>query len=101
MVYGQTEVTKDLIQAAAERGAPIVFEAEEVALHALDGERPYVTWRDSNAAGRLDCDFVAGCDGFHGVSRSAIPAEVLRTYDRGYPFGWLGLLADMPPCARN
>jgi len=98
MVYGQTEVTKDLIQAASERGTPIEFEADDVALHDLDGERPYVTWRDGGAEGRLDCDFVAGCDGFHGVSRGAIPADVLRTYDRGYPFGWLGLLADVPPC---
>ena len=98
MVYGQTEVTRDLIQAAGERATPIVFEAEAVALHDLDGERPYVTWRDGEAEGRLDCDFVAGCDGFHGVSRGAIPADVLHTYDRGYPFGWLGLLADVPPC---
>lgn len=100
-VYGQTEVTKDLIDAAGARGCPILFEAEDVALHDLDGERPYVTCRKDGADQRLDCDFVAGCDGYHGVSRASVPADVLKTYERIYPFGWLGILADVPPCDRE
>jgi p-hydroxybenzoate 3-monooxygenase len=98
LVYGQTEVTKDLVAAARARGTPIVFEAEDVTPHGLDGERPYVTYRADGAEQRLDCDYVAGCDGYHGVSRAAIPPEVLKTYERVYPFGWLGILADVPPC---
>ncbi len=97
-VYGQTEVTKDLIDAATQRGTPIVFEAADVALHGLDTDRPSITWRHSGSHQRLDCDFVAGCDGSHGVSRGAIPSDVRRTYEREYPFGWLGLLAEVPPC---
>lgn len=93
-VYGQTEVTKDLIDAASLRGLGIVWEAAAVALHDVDGDTPYVTWR----GGRLDCDFIAGCDGFHGPSRQAIPAGVRREFERVYPFGWLGILADVPPC---
>ncbi|MBP6545319.1 MAG: 4-hydroxybenzoate 3-monooxygenase [Phenylobacterium sp.] len=98
MVYGQTEVTKDLNDAAAARGTPVVFEAQGVALHGLDTEAPFVTYAKDGVAQRLDCDFVAGCDGYHGVSRLSIPAEVLRTYEKVYPFGWLGILADVPPC---
>ena len=98
MVYGQTEVVKDLIELAAERATPIVFGAQDVALQGLETDRPYVTWSTNGQAERLDCDWVAGCDGFHGVSRAAIPADVLKTYERVYPFGWLGILADVPPC---
>ena len=98
MVYGQTEVTKDLIAAAQARATPIVFEAEDVALHDVDRERPYLTFRSGGAEQRLDCNYMAGCDGYHGVSRAAIPAEVLKTYERVYPFGWLGILAEVPPC---
>ncbi len=94
-VYGQTEVTKDLIEAAPARGLEIVWEAADVALHDVDGDAPYVTWGDG---GRLDCDFIAGCDGFHGPSRKAIPEEIRREFERVYPFGWLGILADVPPC---
>lgn len=97
-VYGQSEVMRDLFDAAEARGLPIVFDAEDVALEGLDGDRPTVTWRKDGAPQRLDCDYVAGCDGFHGVSRAAIPAAVLRTYEKVYPFGWLGILADVPPC---
>jgi p-hydroxybenzoate 3-monooxygenase len=93
-VYGQTEVTKDLIDAAPERGLEIVWEAANVALHDIEGDAPYVTWD----GGRLDCDFIAGCDGFHGPSRRAIPDRVRREFERVYPFGWLGILADVPPC---
>lgn len=97
MIYGQTEVTKDLIDLSLARGLPIEFEAEEVAIHDLEGERPFVTWRKDGVEHRLDCDFVAGCDGYHGVSRTMIPADVLKTFERVYPFGWLGVLADVPP----
>jgi p-hydroxybenzoate 3-monooxygenase len=98
MVYGQTELTKDLIHAALARGCPIVFEAEDVALHDLTGDKPSVTWREGGQEHVMRCDFVAGCDGYHGVSRQMIPADVLQTFERVYPFGWLGILADVPPC---
>lgn len=98
MVYGQTEVTRDLITAAIDRGIPLFFEAEDVTLHDVTGPRPGVTWRRDGKEERLEANFIAGCDGFHGASRAAIPADVLRTFERVYPFGWLGLLADVPPC---
>jgi p-hydroxybenzoate 3-monooxygenase len=98
VIYGQTELTHDLNEAAVERGLPVIFEAEDVALHDLDETRPFVTWRGPAGENRLDCDYVAGCDGFHGVSRASIPAGVLKAYERVYPFGWLGIMADVPPC---
>lgn len=98
MVYGQQEVMKDLFDAAEPRGVRIIFDAEDVALHDIDGTKPYVTWREDGAEQRLDCDFIAGCDGYHGVSRATIPDNVLKTFERVYPFGWLGVLADVPPC---
>ncbi|MFV3128956.1 4-hydroxybenzoate 3-monooxygenase [Niveispirillum sp. KHB5.9] len=98
MVYGQTEVTRDLIDAAIARGIPLLFEAEDVALHDVTSARPVVTWRQDGEEKRLEADFIAGCDGFHGVARASIPADVLRTFERVYPFGWLGVLADVPPC---
>jgi len=98
MVYGQQEVMKDLFDAAETRGVHIVFDAEDVALHDVADDRPFVTWREGGLEKRLDCDFIAGCDGYHGVSRAAIPAEVLKTFERVYPFGWLGILAEVPPC---
>jgi p-hydroxybenzoate 3-monooxygenase len=98
MVYGQTEVTKDLIDACEARGMPVRFEATEVALHDLETANPFVTFVHEGQAQRLDCDFVAGCDGFHGISRQTIPEEPRRTFERVYPFGWLGILADVPPC---
>lgn len=98
MVYGQQEVMKDLFDAAEPRGVRIIFDAEDVALHDIDGTKPYVTWRKDGAEQRLDCDFIAGCDGYHGVSRATIPDNVLKTFERVYPFGWLGVLADVPPC---
>ena len=75
----------------------IIWDAEDVALADIDSDHPVVTWRKDGADQRLDCDFVVGCDGYHGVSRRAIPADVLRTFERVYPFGWLGILADVPP----
>ena len=98
MVYGQTEVTKDLIDACDDRGVPILWDAVDVALHDLTADRPFVTFSRNGEAQRLDCDFIAGCDGFHGVSRASIPEDIQRSFERIYPFGWLGILADVPPC---
>ena len=98
VVYGQQEVMKDLFDAAEDRGVRIVFEAQDVAPQELDSERPYVTYQVDGITTRLDCDYVAACDGYHGVGRTAIPPSVLKTYEKVYPFGWLGILADVPPC---
>ncbi len=98
MVYGQTEVTKDLIEACEARGVPILWDSEDAALHDLTSDAPFVTFNRNGEAQRLDCDFIAGCDGFHGVSRASIPQEIQRNFERVYPFGWLGVLADVPPC---
>ena len=100
-VYGQTEVTRDLIAAAPERDLPILFEAGDLAIHDVDGDAPYVTFTRDGVAERLDADFIAGCDGFHGPSRKAIQAKDskgAREFERAYPFGWLGILADVSPC---
>ncbi|KAB5625074.1 4-hydroxybenzoate 3-monooxygenase [Pseudomonas putida] len=97
MVYGQTEVTRDLMQAREQSGAPIVYGASNVQPHGLKDERPYVTYEKDGQLHRVECDYIAGCDGFHGVSRQSIPQGVLKLYERVYPFGWLGLLADTPP----
>lgn len=96
-VYGQQEVMRDLFDAAPARGVTIVWNAEDVTLEGLDGSAPVVRWMQEGAAQELQCDFVAACDGYHGVGRSSIPADVLRTFERVYPFGWLGVLADVPP----
>lgn len=96
-VYGQTQVTRDLYAAREAAGGLIVDEAEDVAIHGADTERPVVTYRKDGAEHRVACDFVAGCDGFHGVSRKTIPADVLKTYEKIYPFGWLGVLSETPP----
>ncbi|MBO9697497.1 MAG: 4-hydroxybenzoate 3-monooxygenase [Sphingopyxis sp.] len=97
-VYGQTEVTRDLMDAAPERGLEIIYEAEDVALHAIDGDAPYVSFIRDGSERRIDARFIAGCDGYHGPSRRAIPASAAREYERVYPFGWLGILADVAPC---
>jgi p-hydroxybenzoate 3-monooxygenase len=96
-VYGQQEVMRDLFDAAETRGLDIRWNADDVALSALDGDHPVVEWRQGGQTWSLDCDYVVGCDGYHGVSRAAIPAQVLRVFERVYPFGWLGVLADVPP----
>ncbi|HBK90726.1 MAG TPA: 4-hydroxybenzoate 3-monooxygenase [Parvularcula sp.] len=98
MVYGQTEVTKDLIDAAPARGLEIIWEAEDVALHDLTGETPYLTFAKDGRKARIDARYIAGCDGFHGPSRKCVPATIGRAYEKVYPFGWLGILADVPPC---
>jgi len=100
-VYGQQEVMFDLFEAAEARGVQIVWNADNVALHGLDSGSPSVTWAENGVEKTLECDFVVGCDGFHGVSRQSIPADVLRTFERVYPFGWLGILADVPPCSHE
>lgn len=97
MVYGQTEVTRDLMQAREACGAMSVYEAADVELHDVTSEKPYVTFTHQGERVRLDCDYIAGCDGFHGVARRSIPAERLSVFERVYPFGWLGLLSDTPP----
>jgi p-hydroxybenzoate 3-monooxygenase len=97
MVYGQTEVTHDLYAARDALDGIVIDEAAEVTPHDLESERPWLSFVKDGAAERLDCDFVIGCDGFHGVSRKAIPADKLRTFERVYPFGWLGVLSPTPP----
>ena len=96
-VYGQTEITRDLFEARDAAGGAIVHEAEDVTLHGIDTDTPWLTYRKGGEVHRVGCDFIAGCDGFHGVSRRTIPANVLRTYEKVYPFGWLGLLSRTPP----
>jgi p-hydroxybenzoate 3-monooxygenase len=95
-VYGQQEVMKDLFDAAAARGLSIVFDAEDVTLHEIAGD-PQVTYRKDGREHRIVCDFIAGCDGSHGISREAVPSSARRSFERNYPFGWLGILADVPP----
>ncbi|PZU56978.1 MAG: 4-hydroxybenzoate 3-monooxygenase [Sphingobium sp.] len=96
-VYGQQEVMHDLFEAAPARGVQIEWNADNVVLEGLDSDTPVVRWQQGGVTKELRCDFVAGCDGYHGVSRASIPAHVLRTFERVYPFGWLGILADVPP----
>ena len=96
-IYGQQEVVKDEIAALLERGVPLHFEASAVALRALDDRRPRVAFVHEGAEHELTCDFVAGCDGFHGICRAAVPASALTVYERVYPFSWLGILAHAPP----
>ncbi|WLG42112.1 4-hydroxybenzoate 3-monooxygenase [Pseudomonas rhodesiae] len=97
MVYGQTEVTRDLMAARAEAGATTLYEVRDVQPHDLKSDRPWLTFEHQGQAFRLECDYIAGCDGFHGVARQSIPPESLTIFERVYPFGWLGILADTPP----
>lgn len=97
MVYGQTEVTRDLYGAQDELGATHVHGVENVVLHDIETATPYVTYDLDGSAHRLECDFIAGCDGFHGVSRKSIPETVRKEYEKIYPFGWLGVLSETPP----
>ncbi len=96
-IYGQHEMLKDLIACALERGIDLRFEVSDVALHGIDGDRPFVTFVDLEGSQQIDCDFIGGCDGFHGVCRPSIPGGVLTVYDLTYPFGWLGILAHAAP----
>ncbi len=97
IVYGQTELTRDLYEARDRLGGTVVHEAKDVAPHDLDTSRPWLTYRLGAELVRLDCDYIVGCDGFHGVSRQSIPRDKLRVYERIYPFGWLGVLTRTPP----
>jgi len=97
MIYGQTEVTRDLMAARQAVGAQTVYQATDVQLHDMKGDKPWVTFIKDGETCRLDCDYIAGCDGYHGIARQSIPAGVLQTFERVYPFGWLGILADTPP----
>ncbi len=97
MIYGQTEVTKDLYDALDAAGVPIVHEAADVMPHDVTSDRPSVTYTVDGTEHRIECDYIAGCDGYHGVSRSVMPADVLREYEKVYPFGWLGILSETPP----
>ncbi|WP_341914144.1 4-hydroxybenzoate 3-monooxygenase [Ferrovibrio terrae] len=98
MVYGQHEVVKDIVAQRLADGGQILFESSDVAVHDIESEKPFLTWTDKQGkAQRLDCDFIAGCDGFHGISRPAIPASLQQNYERVYPFGWLGILARSKP----
>jgi len=96
-IYGQTEITRDLMEARAAAGAPTVYEVEGVSLQEIAGDRPRVLYRKDGVTAEIGCDFIAGCDGFHGVSRQTIPEASLRIYERVYPFGWLGILSETPP----
>jgi p-hydroxybenzoate 3-monooxygenase len=96
-VYGQHEVVCDLIAAASLHGQKLVFDVGDVSLHDVASGSPEVHFTHDGSAQRIECDYIAGCDGFHGISRTAIPADVLRTYERVYPYAWLGILADAPP----
>ena len=101
MVYGQTEVTRDLMDARAAWGAKTVYEAEDVQVHDFDGARPRVTYRKGGVTHEVQCDYIAGCDGYHGVSRASVPQGAVRHFERTYPFGWLGVLCDTPPVAHE
>jgi len=100
-IYGQQEVVKDLIGARVQSGAPLVFEAADVSLHELESDRPVIRYRHGGQERTLACDFVAGCDGFHGVSRATVPAGLLTVHSREYPFAWLGILAGVAPSAEE
>jgi p-hydroxybenzoate 3-monooxygenase len=97
VIYGQTEVVKDLIEARLATGRPLLFEAESVSVHDLESDRPRIRYGHDGADHELECDVIAGCDGFHGVCRPSVPAGVLREFSREYPYGWLGILAAAPP----
>lgn len=97
IVYGQTELTRDLYDARKAMGSPIVFNTENVKIHDANTDAPYVTYKTGGKEHRIECDYVAGCDGFHGVSRQTIPLSIRREYEKVYPFGWLGILSETPP----
>ena len=97
IVYGQTELTRDLYAAREAADGKIEYEVDDVVIHDADGDAPFVTYAVKGEERRIDCDFVAGCDGFHGVSRQTIPLDMRREYEKVYPFGWLGVLSETPP----
>jgi p-hydroxybenzoate 3-monooxygenase len=100
-VYGQTELTRDLMEARRAAGLTTVYEAEHVAVQGFDGDRPRVSYEKDGVRHEIACDFIAGCDGFHGVCRASVPPGAIATYEKVYPFGWLGLLSDTPPVSHE
>jgi p-hydroxybenzoate 3-monooxygenase len=100
-VYGQTEITKDLMDAREAAGAGTVYEALDVTPEGFDSDKPRVTYVSGGKTHSIECDFIAGCDGFHGVSRASVPGAALRTYERVYSFGWMGILSDTPPVSEE
>jgi p-hydroxybenzoate 3-monooxygenase len=101
VIYGQTEVTLDLMNARQKAGLTTIYQAADVQPHDFDTDHPRVTYVKDGKAGEIACDFVAGCDGFHGVSRASVPAYAVKTFERVYPFGWLGILSDTPPVSHE
>lgn len=101
VVYGQTEITRDLMDAAPARGLTILYGVDDVALHDVGGDNPSLTCVQDGTTHRIEARFIVGCDGFHGPSRKAIPAGAGREYEYVYPFAWLGILADVPPCGKE
>jgi p-hydroxybenzoate 3-monooxygenase len=101
MVYGQTELTRDLMESRDTTALPTVYDAHDVAVFAFDGTKPYVTYEKDGKSHRVDCDFIAGCDGYHGVCRASVPSQAISEYEKVYPIGWLGLLADTPPVSEE
>lgn len=97
IVYGQTEMTRDLMDARESAGYKTIYEADNVSPHDYDGEAPYVSYDRDGTSHRIECDFIAGCDGFHGISRKSVPERAIKLFERVYPFGWMGLLCDTPP----
>ena len=100
-VYGQTEVTRDLMHAREAAGVPTVYEAADVTPHGFDSAAPSVSYVKDGATHTVECDFIAGCDGYHGICRASVPPAALRTFERGYPFGWLGVLSETPPVSHE
>jgi p-hydroxybenzoate 3-monooxygenase len=101
MVYGQTEITKNLMDGRTAVGAPTIYSAHDVALHDFSGQEPRVTYSADGVSHEIECDFIAGCDGFHGVSRKSVPAGAVTTHERVYPLGWLGVLSETPPVSEE
>jgi len=101
MIYAQHEVIKDLVAARLAANGKILFEAKEVSVYGLDSEKPAIRFTHNDTPMELQCDFIAGCDGFHGICRDSIPSGLLRIYERDYPFGWLGILAEAPPASHE
>jgi p-hydroxybenzoate 3-monooxygenase len=101
MVYGQTEVTRDLMDDRKAKGLTTLYEADNVQIHQFDSANPYVTFERLGKPHRIDCDVIAGCDGFHGVCRASVPKSAIQEHEKVYPFGWLGILADVPPVAHE
>jgi p-hydroxybenzoate 3-monooxygenase len=100
-VYGQTEITKDLIDARSAAGQPPMYEVSDVAIHGLEQDRPLVRYSHAGRTHEIACDFIAGCDGYHGISRKSIPSTAICAFERTYPFGWMGILADVAPASHE